>query len=123
MPDPIRIITTVNEGSSSAFDCYVRDRNNDLVYSDNVDSAVMTLYNKADKSVINDQEDIDISSLFNADGDVSCTIVLTPDDNCIVDTTSNHRYETHSLFLKVVTLSPACTITEEIEFKVRNLTI
>jgi hypothetical protein len=109
------------------------DKGGNQIFSDNISSAQMTIYNKADKAVIGGS-DRDVSSYFHNEGEVnythprtgktialSATIPLTQDDTAIQEENSKERYEIHILHFKIVQISPAKTFTDDVWVYVENL--
>jgi hypothetical protein len=112
----------INEGSDAYIQVTFTDTDGDTILSNNITSATMTLYDLKTETVINNQEDVDISGDFDEHG--ICTIHLSSTDNTIIDTNiaAGHEYhEYHVLMIKVITTSPNNTFVCEIKFKVRNL--
>ena len=111
----------VNEASTCNLRIKFYDRNNTQIYSGDLGTATMTLYNEADDSVINSRTAVNVSADFNASGTYSLERQLTAADNAIIDKSPYSLDEWHVAHFVVTITDPASTLTEDVRFRVKNL--
>jgi hypothetical protein len=114
---PNYIETNARELNSCVLEFTLEERPGVAIPQSAITEATFWLYNQADSSIINDQEDIDIRDNFDANGKFVMT--LSAADNVIVDENDLMEYETHVARIKVVANNGADDIEYEQEFWIR----
>ena len=113
--------SVVRENSTCELRLKFYDRNSAQIYSGDLGTATMTLYNEADDSVINSQTAVDVSADFNASGTYSMERQLTVADNAVIDKSPYSLDEWHVAHFVITITDPASTLTEDVRFRVENL--
>jgi len=114
----VEIQTIANENSSCRLSFQLTDFDGTGVA---VTTATMTLKDYASGDIINERENIDVSSYFDDSGNFEMT--FSGDDNPIIDSASNPKYELHLAIFTITVVSGEVTydFSESVMIKVENL--